>query len=79
MFTIRPSLSARLISRTAFLNNAKSTGTPYDKLVIGVALIHPLLSITKPPQVLMVQRAAHEKALPGFYELPGGLVSKSSP
>lgn len=67
-----PSLAGRLISRSTFLEHAASIGTPFDKLVVGVAITHPLVSATKPLQVLVVQRAAHEKVYPGFYELPGG-------
>lgn len=76
-----PSLADRLISRSAFLEHTASIGTPFDKLVVGVAIIHPLVSATKPLQILVVQRAAHEKVYPGFYELPGGsaLVSPLSP
>lgn len=77
-FITHASLAAHLISRAAFLDQAKSAGNVYDKLVIGVAIIHPLPPVTKPFQVLMVQRAAHENVLPGFYELPGGLVSQLS-
>jgi 8-oxo-dGTP pyrophosphatase MutT (NUDIX family) len=69
-----PSLAGRLISRSAFLQHAASIGRPFDKLVVGVAIIHPLVSATKPLQILLVQRAAHEKVYPGFYELPGGSV-----
>ena len=67
-----PSLAGRLISRSAFLEHSASIGTPFDKLVVGVAITHPLVSATKPLQILVVQRAAHEKVYPGFYELPGG-------
>ena len=67
-----PSLTGRLISRPTFLEHAASIGTPYDKLVVGVAIVHPLVSATKSLQILVVQRAAHEKVYPGFYELPGG-------
>jgi len=66
------SLAGRLVTRSAFLEHAASIGTPFDKLVVGVAIIHPLISATKQVQILVVQRAAHEKVYPGFYELPGG-------
>ena len=69
-----PSVACRLVSRAAFLEQAASLGTRYDKLVVGVAIIHPFLSTTEPLRVLIVQRAAHEKFLPGVYELPGGSV-----
>jgi 8-oxo-dGTP pyrophosphatase MutT (NUDIX family) len=70
-FFTHPSLTGRLISRAAFLNDAASFGTPFDKLVVGVAIVHPT---TKPLQILLVQRAAREKVYPGCYELPGGSV-----
>jgi 8-oxo-dGTP pyrophosphatase MutT (NUDIX family) len=73
-FITHPSLAGRLVSRSAFLEHAASFGTPLDKLVVGVAIAHPLISATKPLQILLVQRAAHEKVYPGFYELPGGSV-----
>ena len=69
-----PALAGRLISQSAFLEHAASIGTPFDKLVVGVTIAHPLISATKPLQILLVQRAAHERVYPGFYELPGGLV-----
>ncbi|KAF8347739.1 NUDIX hydrolase domain-like protein [Amanita rubescens] len=72
-----PSLADRLISRSTFLGHSASIGTPFDKLVVGVAITHPLVSATKPLQILVVQRAAHEKVYPGFYELPGGNVEDS--
>jgi len=71
-FITHPSLAGRLISRSTFLEHAASIGTPFDKLVVGVAI--PSISATKPLQILLVQRAAHEKVYPGFYELPGGSV-----
>ncbi|KIL65010.1 hypothetical protein M378DRAFT_45045, partial [Amanita muscaria Koide BX008] len=52
-------------------------GTAFDKVVVGVAIPHPLISATKPIQILLVQRAAHEKVYPGCYELPGGSVLDS--
>ena len=73
-----PSLASRLVSRSAFLKHAASSGTPFDKLVVGVAIVHPLVSATKPLQILLVQRAAHEKLYPGVYELPGGSVNNFS-
>ena len=69
-----PSVACRLVSRSAFLEQAASLGTRYDKLVVGVAIIHPFLSTAEPLRVLIVQRAAHEIFLPGVYELPGGSV-----
>jgi len=74
-FITHPSLAGRLISRSTFLEHAASIGTPFDKLVVGVAI--PSISATKPLQILLVQRAAHEKVYPGFYELPGGHVEDS--
>lgn len=76
-FITHPSLAGRLTSRSAFLEHAASIGTPFDKLVVGVAIPHPLISATKPLQILLVQRAAHEKVYPGCYELPGGHVEDS--
>ena len=73
-FITHPSLAGRSVPRSAFLKHAASLGTPYDKLVVGVAIFHPLISATKPLQILLVQRAAHENVYPGFYELPGGSV-----
>jgi hypothetical protein len=67
-----PSLASRLISRSAFLKHAASSGVRCDKLVVGAAIFHPLLSATVPLRVLIVERAAHEKVLPNVYELPGG-------
>ena len=72
-FIAHPSLAGRLVSRSAFLKNAAS----FDKLVVGIAIVHPLISATKPLQILLVQRAAHERVYPGFYELPGGSVIES--
>ena len=46
----------------------------YNKVVVGVAIFHPSRNKLK---VLIVQRASHEKVLPGFYELPGGSVFES--
>jgi len=69
-----PSLASRLISRPAFLEQRASLGAPCDKLVVGVAIIHPIFCTTAPLQVLIVQRAAHEQVLPNVYELPGGFV-----
>ncbi|TDL24367.1 hypothetical protein BD410DRAFT_786483 [Rickenella mellea] len=46
----------------------------HDRLVIGVAVFHPL---RKEPSVLIVQRAAHESFLPNVWELPGGHVESS--
>ena len=69
-FITHPSLAGRLVSRSAFLKNAPS----FHKLVVGIAIVHPLISATKPLRILLVQRAAHEKVYPGFYELPGGSV-----
>jgi 8-oxo-dGTP pyrophosphatase MutT (NUDIX family) len=79
--TTHPSLAGHLVSRSAFLKRAASFGSPVDKLVVGVAIVHPLFSATKPLQILLVQRAAHEKVYPGVYELPGGsvIVSLLSP
>ena len=71
-FITHPSLAGRLVSRSAFLTYAASLGTPFDKLVVGVVIFHPLISAAKPIQILLVQRAAHESVYPGFYELPGG-------
>ena len=73
-FIGRPLLADRLVSPSAILKRAASLGTPFDKLVVGVAIVHPLISATKPLQILLVQRAVHEKLYPGFYELPGGSV-----
>ena len=73
-FITHPSLAGRLVSRSAFLTYAASLGTPFDKLVVGVVIFHPLISAAKPIQILLVQRAAHESVYPGFYELPGGSV-----
>jgi hypothetical protein len=68
-FITSPALACRLIPHSEFLNSTRPT---YDKLVVGVALIHPLSPTI---QVLIVQRATHEKVLPGVYELPGGSVA----
>jgi len=76
-FITHPSLGGRLVSRSAFLKYTASIGTPFDKLVVGVAIFHPLISAAKPIQILLVQRAAHESVYPGFYELPGGHVEDS--
>ena len=69
-FITHPSLAGHLVSRSAFLKRAAS----FEKLVVGVAIVHPLISATKPLQILLVQRAVHERLFPGFYELPGGSV-----
>jgi len=73
-FFTHPSLAGRLVSRSAFLDRAASSGASFHKLVVGVAIVLPA---TKPLRILLVQRAAHEKDFPGVYELPGGHVEDS--
>ena len=74
---IRLQVTSYLALHSNFLEHAASIGTPFDKLVVGVAIAQPLVSATTPLQILILQRAAHEKVYPGFYVLPGGSATVS--
>jgi hypothetical protein len=74
MITVPPSLAHRNIPRSAYLTDVASSGKQCDKLVIGTAITLPNLSRTSTPQILLVQRAAHEKVLAHYHELLGGYV-----
>jgi hypothetical protein len=71
---ITPLVAGHLVSNSTLLERAASFGIPFDKLVVGVAIVHPVISATKPLEILLVQRAALEKVYPGVYELPRGSV-----
>ncbi|KAK7044966.1 NUDIX-domain-containing protein [Favolaschia claudopus] len=64
--TYEPSLAKFTNPLTEFEQTAENSG---KRLVIGVAIMR---RATTTPQVLVVQRAAHETLFPDLYELPGG-------
>jgi 8-oxo-dGTP pyrophosphatase MutT (NUDIX family) len=56
-----------------------STGRPYDKVVVGAAIVRRNTGSTSassktPPAILLLKRAAHEVYFPNVFELPSGKV-----
>ena len=62
-YHVHPSLSQFAIP----ISSLQSKYAEYARLVVGVAIVHPL---TK--KLLILQRASTETTLPNMYELPGG-------
>ena len=54
-------------------------GHPYDKVVVGAAILRYSTDAPRHPSLLLLQRAAYEHFFPNVFEIPGGKVDADDP
>lgn len=75
---IPPDLKALIVPLKKFLDG--NQGRPkYDHLVVGACIFAPPTPDHPNPRILLVQRAATERAFPNLWEVPGGSAEYSDP
>ncbi|MCJ1264280.1 hypothetical protein MMC22_004151 [Lobaria immixta] len=75
---IPPGLRSLIVPLKQFLVGNKAR-PKYDMLAVGACIFAPITTDHPKPRILLIQRAATERAFPNLWEVPGGSAEYSDP